>query len=1330
MKRMLSLIIGILTLTVSLSAQQLIPSVPMSQARFNHATVLLNDGRVLVCGGGTNGLSNVLKSTEIYDPISNTWTTAADMNSKRADFTATVLRDGRVLVCGGYNGSGCNDSAEIYDPISNAWTMVTPMAHVRYDHSAILMQDGRVLVVGQYSSVGACNPDNGDQFGEVYDPVSNIWTPTQMLSSGRSRTTLTLLPNGNVLLIGGRCEGGLCTMGNYSSECLLLNPATLTWSVAGSLLNPRGIHQAFLMNNNKVLILGGENAGGVLNTTEIYDITGNSWSAGPSMTTIRRQSGSILLPNNEIAVFGGLQSTGGAGPRTDVIEVYNPTSNSWTTSPLILPATWSSSSAINLHNGRVLLAGGFNDNSGTGVVDCFVYDHSNLTGNTLAASAIATDKNNYTQTLLPNGNLLVAGGGQSSISNGSNTCSLYNASSNTWSATSNMSTNRINHTTNLMVNGNVMTIGGNDGASVHNSCEFYNYSSGNWSTAPAMNQSRTNHASILLMDGRILTSGGFDGTSILTTCEIYDPQLNTWISLAPMNTPRSNHKMILLKNGKVLAMGGTNGTNTVATAELYDPCNDSWTPTSNSMVTAVMSFSAQMLENGNILVSGGFINLSGNATATGQIYNPVTDTWTATAGNMTSARGEMSSALMHNGKVVIIGGRNLNTWVGQIEIYDPIKNSYDVSANLITNKTNHRVSLLSNNLVLIGPGQISSGPAYSSQVELFDPFTSSLITQIPSIGTIAPASLTITIPSSSGNAIVQINGTGFRDDRYNPSVTGCGASGSGQSTDNSPQNHPVVMITRIGENDHGTSFQRTLPYNIHNSMFGTTNDWSNLFTEILFPLGSSGNRELPAGVYQMRVVVNGVPSHGETFILEYDYPTDMLLTDVNTCDGNNVTLTAQNASQYLWSTGATTPSINFVATQTDTITVKGCIEYTLMLDTSIVIVNPLPVVISGNNGPVCTGSSLDLNASGGVSYTWAGPSAYSSNLQNPSINPVALSNAGIYTVTATDNNGCSNTSTTNVVLIPGLIVIASNSGPVCEGSMISLFSGGGGTYTWSGPGGYTSSQQNPILNPASSTQSGIYTVTSQDVNGCTGTATTNIQIDSNPVIAFTGDSTLCDGEQTIITANGGITYLWNTGDNTPDIFISPSATTTYSVTVTDANGCVSSQTVNISVNPLPVVSLTGDTIACIGSEITLTVSGGSGFLWQNGETNGTITIPANENDTVISVVISNGSCQVSDSITIHLANDMSTLYIPNVFTPNSDGLNDAFTVGYTGLGEFQGYIFDRWGVELYSWNKPDGGWDGIHNDQIVPEGVYVYLIKATNGCGKQQEHAGMVTVLR
>ncbi len=225
-----------------------------------------------------------------------------------------------------------------------------------------------------------------------------------------------------------------------------------------------------------------------------------------------------------------------------------------------------------------------------------------------------------------------------------------------------------------------------------------------------------------------------------------------------------------------------------------------------------------------------------------------------------------------------------------------------------------------------------------------------------------------------------------------------------------------------------------------------------------------------------------------------------------------------------------------------------------------------------SNGPVCFASELQLNASGGLNYTWSGPQGFFSNDPNPVINSVNEDNAGDYSVVITTASGCSDSLTTTVALFDLPVITTSSNGPICEGQNLSLSASGGNIYSWTGPNSFNSSSATPTINNAPAASNGSYTVVVTDANGCSESQDIIVTVNPKPVVSAVSNTPVCKGATILLSSSGGVNYSW-TGpngytSNQQDPQISGAGTQnagTYTVLVTDANGCTNDNTTNVSV---------------------------------------------------------------------------------------------------------------------------------------------------------------------
>lgn len=312
------------------------------------------------------------------------------------------------------------------------------------------------------------------------------------------------------------------------------------------------------------------------------------------------------------------------------------------------------------------------------------------------------------------------------------------------------------------------------------------------------------------------------------------------------------------------------------------------------------------------------------------------------------------------------------------------------------------------------------------------------------------------------------------------------------------------------------------------------------------------------------------------------------------CAGSTAILNAGGANTYTWSTTETTQTISVNPTSTAVYTVmgtdaNGCVGS----HTANVMVNSLPMV-TATSATNCAGAPASLTAGGANTYTWSTTATGGTIV----VMPTSSSN---YTVTGTDANGCMNSATASVTTST-LPVISVNTPTTCAGNTATLIASGANTYTWSTTATTFSITDNPMITAS-------YTVSGTDNNGCVGMATTSIVVNALPAVNSTS-ATICAGGTATLTASGADTYTWSTTENTSTITASPSTPTNYTVTGTDANGCVNMAIGSVNVTSAPNITVNSATI-CAGSSVTLTASGVSTYTWSNGDnTASTIVSPS------------------------------------------------------------------------------------------------------------------------
>ncbi len=389
------------------------------------------------------------------------------------------------------------------------------------------------------------------------------------------------------------------------------------------------------------------------------------------------------------------------------------------------------------------------------------------------------------------------------------------------------------------------------------------------------------------------------------------------------------------------------------------------------------------------------------------------------------------------------------------------------------------------------------------------------------------------------------------------------------------------------------------PVNLNAAVPGGTYLWSTGATTPAISASTNGN-------YSVTVTANGCSNNDAVQLTFLQAPSVNLGNDTTICAGHSVTLNATYpGATYLWSTGATTPTIAVGSSGNYgvTVTLNGCTAN----DSRVVTVNPLPTLDLGNDTTVCAGNSVTFNATvPGASYLW------STGATTPTL---SASSTGNYSATVT-LNGCAVTDDVDLTVAPNPTVDLRDT-TLCAGQPLTLSAAfPGASYLWS-TGATTAT-----INAAAG---GNFSVT-VDLNGCTASDANVVTVNPLPTFDLGNDTTVCAGNSvTFNAAVPGASYLWSTGATTPTL--SASSTGNYSATVT-LNGCSVTDDVDLTVAPNPTVDLR-DTTICAGQPLTLSAAfPGASYLWSTGATTATINAAAGGN---FSVTVDLNGCTASDA---------------------------------------------------------------------------------------------------
>ena len=445
--------------------------------------------------------------------------------------------------------------------------------------------------------------------------------------------------------------------------------------------------------------------------------------------------------------------------------------------------------------------------------------------------------------------------------------------------------------------------------------------------------------------------------------------------------------------------------------------------------------------------------------------------------------------------------------------------------------------------------------------------------------------------------------------------------------------------------------------------------------------------------------------------------------NVVVCEGETVLIDAgfDNGSLHGWNTGETTPSIEVTQSGIYTVEItspEGCV----VTDAMTVDFLPIPEPDLGNDPGLCVGDVYTLTPNTvGASYAWStGSSA-------PQITVVS---SGTYAVTVTNAAGCSQSDEIELVFQPLPTTNLPEVVTVCEDEVVTLDPAGNGvTFEWS------TGQQAPTIQVNTS---GVYQVDVASEFGCVTTDETEVTMVAYPILDIGPDAALCMGESfTMSSGQPDLNHVWSTGETTPEITVTQSGI--YTLTV-DNGYCFIADDATVVFNLLPANPMFADTAYCFEmppyEAVLNALNPGSTYLWDDGSTSQLRTINS-EGMYNVTITTAFGCALTFNYYAVELCPGY-TLYIPNAFTPDQDGINDVFRVVGLSIEDFEMSIWNRWGEKIWDTTDINEPWNGSYKNRqhYVEAENYVYVVRftyrdeVTDEVSAWQEVTGFVTVIR
>jgi len=409
------------------------------------------------------------------------------------------------------------------------------------------------------------------------------------------------------------------------------------------------------------------------------------------------------------------------------------------------------------------------------------------------------------------------------------------------------------------------------------------------------------------------------------------------------------------------------------------------------------------------------------------------------------------------------------------------------------------------------------------------------------------------------------------------------------------------------------------------------------------------------------------------------------------------------------------------------LTNSSAISNAITMTVDPILTAAISIAASANN--ICTGTPVTFTANptnegNNPSYQWY-KNGSSTGTNSPYYNDNTLQNGDLISCQLTSSYSCltSPTASSNTVtmatipLVTPSISVSTSAATTCADSPVvfntSILNGGATpVYQWQKNGTSTGANSPDYTDDNAATGDLISCTLISDESCLTfPSATSNVitvALAANPVVTLDQDPDLCTGSTRILDAGNFSSYLWN--DNSTSRTLTVDGPGTYSVTVTDAEGCKGTGTTTISTwLPAPAGFLPPDTSMCTYGSLQLTAAAGyDNYLWSNNSSGESITIT--EPGLYWLEVTDTDHCVGRDTIVVGQKDCLEGFFIPNAFTPNNDGKNDYFKPEVLGnIDRYQFAIFNRWGQAIFKSTNPAQGWDGTLKGELQPAGTYVWI---------------------
>ena len=871
---------------------------------------------------------------------------------------------------------------------------------------------------------------------------------------------------------------------------------------------------------------------------------------------------------------------------------------------------------------------------------------------------------------------------------------IFSTYSQGWNSKSNLPSTGRREVRLFDLNGKLYLVFGYDGTNLYNELWEYNPSADQWvAKSPFPGNSR--EAGVAFSIGGLGYAGlgwELNQSNSLRDFYAYNANTDTWIQKASFPTSFSRNTLHGSSGTKAYVGGGTRGTNIPYSNQFweYNTLTDTWS------LLGVLPFGRRSGGIGlshNGIVYFGFGHDGSNSFNDFWSYDPINGNWAQLASLPGQTRLQPSAFVINN-NIIVGGGHTLGTPAPLSDYY-----MYDISSNTWSTICSPSLARRSNTkgIAINGIGYITCGRPVSN-VMLNDLIEFTNVERTIDTSICLQNSITL---KSNVQAATYLWNNGTNNDSLKINTTGLYWV---RATKNGCIQTDTFKVTFTNFNlDLGpdTTICQGNDLRLDVTQSGANYLWQDNSTSSTFTVQQSG-------LYWVEVDISGCKARDSIRVDFENYPIVDLGKDTILCEGSTLNFNVNNlGASYLWQDNSisSTYTVQQSGLYWVEVDINGCKER----DSIQVIYQLSPNVDLGPDTIICQGNDLRLDVSqSGANYLWQ---------DNSTSSIFTVQQSGLYWVEV-DLNGCAKRDSIQVTFQSNPKVDLGVDTAICQGSNLTIDATRvGASYLW----------QDNSSNPTYTVQqAGLYWV-EVGLNGCVDRDSIIISLKTPPKVNLGNDTSVCQADFWLDATTTNGSYLWH--DNSVQSTFHVTQTGLYWVEV-EVNDCKARDSILVSSSNPPIVNLGDDKSLCIGEAIWLNpVFNSLGTMtWQDSIVADQLAVSDSGN---YWVELKNDCGTARDTVSVFTEDCDCRVFMPNVFTPNQDYLNEKFEpVTKCNYLSYRLKIFNRWGTEIYKTDVPNEGWDGTVSGQNAPQGSYVYRIEYSNKVVVDKVLVGTFTLIR